>query len=67
MPELRVLRISSKPRRRPDKSPNVTDTRQMPKAIMGTRLRLNADGNSEPVADRRMAWGISVSNAIITT
>ena len=32
-----------------------------------SRLRLNAEGKREPVAERRMAWGMSVSRAIMTT
>ena len=55
--------MSAKLRRRPDTRPKVTETRHTPKAMTGTRLRLKADGKRWPVADRRMAWGVSVRRA----
>ena len=65
MPKVRASRISVRVRRRPETMPKLMESRQRPKARMGTRARLKAEGKSEPVAESRMAWGISVSRQMM--
>ena len=65
-PLLRAERMSERVLRRPDIMPKTMAKRLMPKVMMGTRLRLKAEGQSDPVAERRMAWGGNVSRAMMT-